>query len=223
MASPWLDEEVGLWPNLHDVHQVFASDGTTAVWLRVARFSTGAWFQAALLRSGQQSIVLAEEDIPHPGIRWELRSSGLWADHNCETPLEHWSYGLEAFALALEDPEQLVREGVGDRVPIGWELDFEAEAGATPLDDSSLGVTAPSSTGYSQRGHMHGLLLTKQGESEFEAPAIRHHWWGEADAGPRTMNLSATPPLSGAAQSVLVPVGSDIWSISLDGNAQRVS
>ena len=47
--------------------------------------------------------MLAEHDIDLPATSWELRTSGLWADHICEAPLDHWSYGLESFALVIDD------------------------------------------------------------------------------------------------------------------------
>ena len=39
---------------------------------------------------------------PRQGL--EVRADGLWGELMCETPLEHWSYGLEAFGVALDDP-----------------------------------------------------------------------------------------------------------------------
>lgn len=166
-----------------------------------------------MLRADEPPIVLAEEEIPSPGRRWELRSSGLWADHNCETPLDHWSYGLEAFALALDDPQQLVRDGVGDRVPIGWELDFEAGADPTPLGDSD---------GYEQDGVLHGLLLTATGETPFEGPATRQHWWGPTRQGPTSINLKGSDGVRSSIQDfAAVPVGNEIWTVARAGGATR--
>ena len=81
--------------------------------------------QLAVLGRGQP-IVIADVGAPPPNPGLEVRTSGLWADHVCESPYEHWSYGLEAFALALDDPAELLGRGFGDRVPLGWELEFEA-------------------------------------------------------------------------------------------------
>jgi len=196
MAEDWKSHESSFHPKLSDVHEVLASDGSTTVWLRVEISPHGASFGAAVLSDTERPIVLAEDEIDHPGNRWELRSSGLWADHNCETELEHWSYGLEAFALALDDAEQLVREGVGDRVPLGWELDFESEMPPEPLVALS---------GYTQRGVMHGVLLTRSGETTFEASAVRQHWWANMDHSGPDLVLDASESESGG--SVLVPSG----------------
>ncbi len=127
-----------------------------------------ASFLAAYMRKGELPIVISDLAVPLPADRWEIRTSGLWADHICETPMEHWSYGLEAFALAIDRADELLLSGVGDRVPLGWELEFESTKEAAPL-----GAEA-----YLQTGTAHGLLLTADGELEIEGEAVRSHWWG---------------------------------------------
>jgi hypothetical protein len=57
---------------------------------------------------------------------WEIRSEGLWADHNCEEEAgEHWSFGLEAFGVAFDDPEEALRSEWGDRTALGFDLEWE--------------------------------------------------------------------------------------------------
>lgn len=210
VAEQWKSDESSFHSNVCDVHEVIASNGSIAVWLRVAIEPNGARYHAGILRAGDRPIVLAEDEIAHPGRRWELRSSGLWADHNCESEMDHWSYGLEAFALALDDPEQLVREGVGDRVPIGWELDFESTGEASAL----VGVD-----GYAQPGIMHGLLLTIDGETSFEGSAVRQHWWGSlAHSGPE-LRLDSYEPAS--PDSALVPIGDGRRLVELTGGVRN--
>ena len=217
-------------PEVTDVHQVFASTSDTGLWFRVTRFAGGAWFHAALLRYASQPIVLAEEEIPDMKGRWELRSSGLWADHNCETPLDHWSYGLEAFALALDDPFQLVRDGVGDRVPLGWEIEFEAaEAPAglsletdDPLDQDRK-QDHDQQNGYEQRGVVHGILLTKEGETAFAAPAVRQHWWGPPETQPAGLWLPGTAEKpSEELDRAAVQIGGSQWMVALSHGVTRV-
>jgi hypothetical protein len=222
VTDRWLNEETVHRAGDFDVHQIYSSDSETAVWFQVSRWSEGAWFQAALLRVNQPPIVLAEEEIPNPGSRWELRSSGLWADHNCETPLDHWSYGLEAFALAIDEPQQLVRDGVGDRVPIGWELDFEANEHSTQLAmmDSN---TATSTDGYEQSGVVHGLILTAMGKTAFEGPARRQHWWGTTREGPASISLEGADGVRSSIQDfAAVPVGGQVWTVARTGGASRL-
>jgi hypothetical protein len=204
----WKSDESSFHSDVSDVHEVIASNGSTALWLRVAIETDGARYHACVLRVRDRPIVLAEDDIAHPGRRWELRSSGLWADHNCETELRHWSYGLEAFALALDDPEQLVREGVGERVPLGWELDFESTQQPSAVTEAE---------GYAQVGIVHGLLLTKDGEVSFEAPALRQHWWGSsAHSGPQ---LQLPSYHTGSLESAVVPIDGGRRLVELSGAA----
>lgn len=143
--------------------------GTLAFQVGHGVMPSGSWFQTVLALDGRRPIVIAEVDIATPATGWELRASGLWADHNCETPLEHWSYGLEAFALAIDDHAELVGRGFGDRTPLGWELDFEATEPAY----------AEGPHAYGQAGTLHGLVLLAEGELEVEGPAVRSHRWGD--------------------------------------------
>lgn len=121
-------------------------------------------------------VVMSEPNIPIPADRWEFRTDGLWAEQVCEKPHDHWSYGLEAFALEVDDPTELTRTGFGRRVPLGWELDFDATTpsrwlltDAAPLEHSGA---------YTQRGTLHGLLLDAAGATPAEGPGQRWHWWG---------------------------------------------
>jgi hypothetical protein len=78
-------------------------------------------------------VVLVDDDVPLPPAHaLEIRTSGLWAALFCETPFEHWTVGLEGFALAFEDPADAER-GVGERVPLGFDLEWEATA--PPVSD----------------------------------------------------------------------------------------
>ena len=125
-------------------------------------------FSAVVLRIDRDPVVVADDDVPLPDRGWEFRSSGLWADHICETPLDHWSYGLEAFGLSLDDPDALVGRAMGERSPLGWELEFEARQPAR----------WEQADHYLQEGIGHGLVLDADGQHEVEGIATRTHWWG---------------------------------------------
>lgn len=127
----------------------------------------------------RQPIVLVESELEIPDRLWEVRGSGLWAEHVCETPLDHWSYGLEAFALEIDDPQELLGRGHGTRVPLGWELEFEASHPGLAIGETSTPSGGGSSaTSYRQHGTVHGLLLTKAGSIEFTGNGSRSHSWG---------------------------------------------
>ena len=66
-------------------------------------------------------LVVREGDLPAPSGD-AIRAPGLWLSLTCETPGEHWTVGMEAFALAVDDPDD-VR---GDRVPLGFDIEWGA-------------------------------------------------------------------------------------------------
>lgn len=165
-----------------------------------------ASFQAVVLRPGARPAVLVEDDIELPPVSWELRTSGLWADHVCETPLDHWSYGLEAFALLIDGPAELLGRAVGERVALGWELEFEAAA-------RPVAVEGPAA--YVQVGVVHGLLLEGRRRTEVELAAERRHWWGAAPPA-----VFGVDPAPGA---VALPEPSGCWWVALGDEAVQVA
>lgn len=101
------------------------------------------------------------------GEGWELRGDGVWVNQCCEVPFEHWTYGLEAFSVALAHPHDAWDGERGDRVPIGWELDWEVDG--APFD---LGA------GYVQPGVVHGEVLIGDASIAIDGRGLRSHAWG---------------------------------------------
>lgn len=170
-------------------------------------------FHAAVLERGRHPIAISDSDIPVPAAGWELRASGLWADHICETPFEHWSYGLEAFALALDDGAELLGRGFGERTPLGWELEFEASSPAVAADDGA--------DGYRQAGIGHGLLLFAGREVEIEGQAVRSHRWGSpaAAAGP----VDRLDDGAAVEAEVALPTPDHVWWFARTGGGGACS
>lgn len=176
-------------------------------------------FHCAVLRPGAAPIVIAELEIEAPDRLWEFRSSGLWVEAVCEDPNRHWSYGLEAFGLAIDDQDELLGRGYGDRVPLGWELEFES--GADPIRDGPGPSASPAGVGggcYRQVGELHGDLLFAAGETvAVEGPAIRRHRWGDADEALLIDSLVeptaiAGPPATGAEEvAATLPTADGGW------------
>ncbi|MEP6624578.1 MAG: hypothetical protein ABJC79_09050 [Acidimicrobiia bacterium] len=71
---------------------------------------------------GPGLIVVRDAEVPRArGTALEFRADGLWVEFVCETPKEHWSFGLEAFGLRVDDPA----EEIGERIPVGFDLEWE--------------------------------------------------------------------------------------------------
>lgn len=123
--------------------------------------------------SGRRYLLVRDDDAPWPdGPPLELRSEGLWAAATCETPLAHWGIGLEAFAVAFDDPLEAWGREWGDRVALGFDLEWEDEGGQPCRWDD----------GYVRWGSVHGeVLVGEHAEVEtidVDAVGVRRHVWG---------------------------------------------
>jgi hypothetical protein len=82
------------------------------------------WVYLDLLDAG--FVAIQHDDVALPrGSLLEVRADGLWAELVCEVPDEHWSFGLEAFGLRLDDRDEARTAEVGERVPVGFDLEWD--------------------------------------------------------------------------------------------------
>ncbi len=132
-----------------------------------------AWYWAAVVGRGRRLVMVRDHDIAlPPGESLEIRGGALWSMFNCETPLDHWSMGLEAYAVALDDPTEAYRGERGDRVGLGFDLEWEAVAPAQ----------AGSSGGhYEQSCRVHGEVLVGEEQLAIDGSGQRNHRWGVDD------------------------------------------
>jgi hypothetical protein len=150
-----------------------------------------AWLAAALVRTGEPLVSITAADVAIPSRGLEVRTDGIWACLTCESPGSHWSVGLEAFAVALDDPFDAWRGARGALVPFGLDLEWEAEAAAEWRGD-----------GYGQHCRVTGDVLLGPERIELTIPGHRRHRWGTPArgwdlAGPATW-VSGTGPLTEA-------------------------
>jgi hypothetical protein len=110
--------------------------------------------------------------VPLPRGALEVRAEGLWADHTCETPLEHWSVANECHAVALDDPADMYGRMLGDRVPLAVDLEWEADGEPYPY---------PGVTRYEIPCRVHGEVLVGDERLEIDGPGQRDHSWGVRD------------------------------------------
>jgi hypothetical protein len=160
----------------------FASrDGSLGGFVRVGLYpNQGAvWYWAALVGRGRRLLLVHDHTMEPPrGAALEVRGQGLWSAVNCETPLDHWSIGLEAFAVALDDPVEAYHGERGDLVGLGFDLEWEATAGP-------FGGTG----GYGQACQVSGEILVGDEQLDFDGVGHRGHhwgvedWWRPADSG----------------------------------------
>jgi hypothetical protein len=135
-----------------------------------------AVYWACIVGDGRPLVTVRDDDVPLPrGSTLEVRTSGLWSAIHTETPGEHWSVGLEAFALALDDPYDAWADERGDLVPLGFDLEWEATTtgglstpcvvtGEVLLGDEVITVDA-----FGWRGDEHG-------PHDWTTPKRTGHW-----------------------------------------------
>lgn len=152
-----------------------ARDGSIGGYVRLGLLPSQkvAWYWAYLVGDGRPLLVVRDHEVALPrGPSLEIRTSGLWSALHCETPHEHWTIGLEAFGVALDDPAEAYRSERGDRVALG--LDLEWEAGSPVYD-------YPGVTRYEQACRVHGEILVGDERIAFDGTGERDHSWGVRD------------------------------------------
>ena len=132
-----------------------------------------SWVWCYLVGEGRRLVTVLEHEapLPRPGAL-DLRCEGLWTDVVCETPLEHWSVGLEAFGLALDAPADALGDLLGDRVGVGLDLGWEA-VGPARAD--------PTVAGYAVPADVHGEVLLGPEVITFDGWGAWAHAWGPQD------------------------------------------
>jgi hypothetical protein len=128
-----------------------------------------AWWWAAVVGTEAAPLVaIRAHDVPLPPRGTDVRADGIWASVTCETPLEHWSVGLECFGVALDDPLEAWRGERGDVVPFGLDLEWEAAGAPMP---------GPGG-GYGQWCDVSGEVLVGDLRIPVECGGFRSHGWG---------------------------------------------
>jgi len=151
------------------------ADGSLGGYVRLGLYPNlgVAWLWACLVGADRPLVTVIDHEVPLPrATGLELRTEGLWADLVCETPLEHWTVGLEAFGVALEDPAEVYGTGRGDRTALGFDLEWETQGGA---------YAYPGLSRYEVPCRVHGEVLVGQERIELDGWGERDHSWGTRD------------------------------------------
>jgi hypothetical protein len=103
----------------------------------------------------------------------ELRSDGLWAEHLCREPLEHWQVANEAQGIAVDIPLDLYApEPRGRLVPMALDLDWETDGHPYHY---------VFTTRYEIPCRVHGEILVGDERIAFDGTGQRDHSWGVRD------------------------------------------
>ena len=158
-------------------HLDVATDDGIGVSVRLACAPTlgvAWWWTHLLLPDLPGPVVVRDHEVPLPRQGLAVRADGLWGELDCETPLEHWTYGLEAFGVRLDDPADSLRGEIGERMPVGLDLEWDVDP-ATDLHE----FDRAGEHGYEQFGNVHGEILLDRERFEIAgAGALRSHAWG---------------------------------------------
>jgi len=150
-----------------------ARDGSLGGFVRFGLYpnQSAVWYWAALVGHGRRLLLVHDHSMEPPrGAALEVRGQGLWSAVNCETPHDHWSIGLEAFAVAMDDPVEAYHGERGDLVGLGFDLEWEATA---------LPFGGPGE--YGQACQVSGEILVGDEQLELDGTGHRGHTWGVQD------------------------------------------
>ena len=141
-----------------------------------------AWWWTVLLTPRLVAVRDHEVALPRAGL--EIRADGLWGELVCETPLEHWSAGLEAFGIGYDDPADAWGDEWGERLPVGLDLEWEATGEPGQLAPAGPPPGGPGAAGYAQPGRVHGeVLVGPETRIQIDGTGVRSRasgvldWW----------------------------------------------
>jgi hypothetical protein len=136
------------------------------------------WFWAAIVGSKRTYVLCRDHDLDPPADTnvFEVRGGSLWSHAICETPLEHWTVAMEAYALAFDDPSEAWRSERGDRVGLAFDLEWESDARTARWIEADAGVTR-----YELPCEVNGTLQLGDEEWTIAGDGTRHHEWGQLD------------------------------------------
>jgi hypothetical protein len=204
---PHADATVEEW-----VFAAWTPDGRIGVVSGHRLMAGGDWYWSALVEEGRPLLHVTEWSVVRRTDPFIVKAPEMWAEHHCDDPMEQWTVGNEAHAIALDDADEALGRGYGVPTPMAMDLEWYATAAAEPMAD-----------GYRQSGVMHGLveLLDRPNLELTEVPALRwHRWSDDGNLGP--VPLDAVVAHTGLRAPFAFPNGTvSDWVLSPAGWRSR--
>ncbi len=186
-------------------------DATMAMFTRLSIYPNlhQTWFWAAVVRKGLPFVLCREHDLEAPKPDWplEIRGGGLWSHAICETPFDHWTVAMEAFAVGFDDPMEAWRAERGDKVGLAFDLEWER---SEPI----FLVDGPGFEGYGMDCRVSGDLQIDSQKLEIDTAGSRRHTWGLADP----TQLTIDDPEAGRVALLRAPIQMELP----DGGRRRM-
>lgn len=137
-----------------------------------------AWFWAAVVGEGRKYILCRDDEVTPPTNPdvLEVRGVSLWSHAICETPLEHWTVAMEAYAVELDDPFDALRGERGDRVGLAFDLEWESLKSSPVWAHTNDGVER-----YEVPCEVNGVLQIGDETLTVAYEGWRQHSWGRLD------------------------------------------
>lgn len=127
-------------------------------------------FHASVVGKDRELVSLVEPAAPMPAApSLEVRAPALWTEIGFQTPMVHVTVDLEAFAVALSDPNEVFRGAYGTRLALGCELEWEMDGDLEPGNNECS---------YELPCRVTGELLIAHETIEIDGWGWRSHRWG---------------------------------------------
>lgn len=151
----------------------FARPDGTGGFARLSGVGDRWSYWAAVVSPSWGAVVVHDDALAgprHPRVL-AVRGDGLWAELVEETAGEHWSAGLEAFGVRFDDPRDAAGDGRGERLAVGFDLEWEVGRGSGGEVHGDLLVAR-------DRLAFDGVGWFEHEESPEPGREVRRLWWG---------------------------------------------
>jgi hypothetical protein len=176
-----------------------------------------AWYWAYVVGPEVGLVTVRDHEVPLPSAdQLVVRADGLWAELVRETVGEHWSVGLEAFGVRLDDPADGFRDEIGERLAVGLDLEWEispdllgdllGDLVGQPVDQVSSDAPV--------RGTVFGEVLIGRDRIELDGTGVFDEAHGERE-WTTTEGVAAELGPDGMPTSVTVRVAAEVAPVEI--------